>query len=234
VSRETFGIIFGDDNFSTIIAAIEEGRTQFRNIRRTSFFLVTTNLAESVSLLVFLVLGLPLPLLPKQILWLNLVGSGVTDVALATEGIHEDVLDTPPRSKNESILSRSMIPLLVILILVMTVGALATFYLLSPQGETKARTGVFVIISLMQIVNIFNVRSMKKSVFTIGIFSNRNVNIATIASVLLLLAVLYIPMFANLFDFVPLTPVEFTLIALASLVVFVVGETQKRLLPQRS
>lgn len=124
VAREASDIVLADDNFATIVGAIEEGRTQFRNMRRTSFFLITTNVAESVSLLTFLFLGLPIPLLPKQILWLNLVGGGVTDLALATEPIHEDVLRTPPRSSHEKILTKQVVPLLILFTLLMTSSAL--------------------------------------------------------------------------------------------------------------
>jgi P-type Ca2+ transporter type 2C len=229
VAREASDIILADDNFATIIHAIEEGRTQFRNIRRTSFFLVTTNIAESVSLLVFLMLGFPIPLLPKQILWLNLVGSGVTDVALATEGIHDDVLSSPPRKNSERILNKSVIPMLIALTITMTVAALFTFWFLKDGGEMKARTGVFAVISLMQIINMYNMLSLKKSVFAVGILSNRNVNIAFVVSTILLIAVLYIPYLARLFEFAPLSFAEFIMVAVISTSVLWIGEAVKKL-----
>lgn len=227
VARESSDIILADDNFATIVSAIEEGRTQFRNIRRTSFFLVTTNMAQSVSLVSFLLAGLPLPLLPKQILWINIVGSGVTDVALATEPIHEDALDSPPRSKSEKILDRSVLPLLFLLTVAMTAASLVVYYIVSGETEAKARTAVFAVISLMQIANMFNMRSIKRSIFGLGMFTNRNVNIAFVASVLLLLAVIYVPFLAQIFEFEPLSAIEMVWIAALSTSVLWIGEIVK-------
>jgi Ca2+-transporting ATPase len=224
VAREASDIILTDDNFATIISAIEEGRTQFRNIRRTSFFLVTTTLAQSVSLISFLLAGLPLPLLPKQILWINLVGSGVTDIALATEPIHEDVLNTPPRDKREPILNRQVLPMLFLLTLLMTGAAFFVYLIMSHTGETKTRTAIFVVLSLMQIFNMFNVRSLRQSIFKIGWWTNRNVNIAFFVSIALLLAVIYIPPLAQIFEFVPLSLSDVIWLVLLSSSVLVLGE----------
>ncbi len=227
VARESSDIILTDDNFATIISAIEEGRTQFRNLRRTSFFLVTTNLAQGVSLISFLLAGLPVPLLPKQILWINLVGSGVTDIALATEPIHEDVLSTPPLNKNEPILNRQVLPMLIILSLLMTGTAFLVYFIFASQGETKARTGIFIILSLMQIFNMFNVRSLRRSVFDIGFLTNRNVNIAFVLSIVLLLSTMYLPPLAKIFEFEPLTLPELLWLVILSTSVILIGEIVK-------
>lgn len=232
VAREASDIILADDNFATIVRAIEEGRTQFRNMRRTSFFLITTNVAESVSLLTFLFLGLPIPLLPKQVLWLNLVGGGLTDLALATEPIHEDVLQTGPRSANEKILTKQVLPQLIMFTALMTVVSLLVYQLFSPDSEAKARTGIFIALSLMQLLNLFNMRSLKKSIFKIGVFTNRQVNYAFGISILLLLAVVYIPFIAKLFEFVPLAVSEIVMLFVISLSIILLGETMKLL--QRS
>jgi Ca2+-transporting ATPase len=227
VAREASDIILADDNFATIVAAIEEGRTQFRNMRRTSFFLITTNVAESVSLLTFLFLGLPIPLLPKQVLWLNLIGGGLTDLALATEPIHEDVLKTPPHRAGERILNKQVLPLLVLFTLLMTAAALGVHQLYFSESEMKARTAVFVTLSLMQLLNLFNMRSLKKSIFEIGIFTNKQVNYAFLISLVFLLGVVYIPFVAKLFEFQALAVDELFLLDLISFSILAVGEGVK-------
>jgi len=229
VAREASDIILADDNFATIVGAIEEGRTQFRNMRRTSFFLITTNVAESVSLLTFLFLGLPIPLLPKQVLWLNLVGGGLTDLALATEPIHEDVLQSGPRAASEKILTRQVLPQLILFTLLMTAISLLVHRLLSPLGQPTTRTGIFIVLSLMQLLNLFNMRSLKKSIFAIGVFTNKQVNGAFVISLIFLLAVVYIPPVATLFEFVPLKIETLASLAALSFSIVVLGEGIKLL-----
>lgn len=227
VAREASDIVLADDNFATIVSAIEEGRTQFRNMRRTSFFLITTNVAESVSLLTFLFLGLPIPLLPKQILWLNLVGGGVTDLALATEPIHDDVLKESPHSSKEKILTKRVLPFLILSTILMTLASLYVYELFSQTSQIKARTGIFVVLSMMQLLNLLNMRSLKKSIFTLGIFTNKQVTYAFCISCILLFGVIYIPYFASLFEFQPLPLYDFVFLILISLSMLVLGEALK-------
>jgi P-type Ca2+ transporter type 2C len=229
VARESADIILSDDNFATIVVAIEEGRTQFRNIRRTSFFYVITNFAVSVALIVFLTAGLPIPLLPKQILWLNLISSGVNDIALATEPIHDDVLDGPPRKAQENILNKAVLPLLVSFTVFIVILSLIVYLVLSAESEIKGRTGIFAVLAICQLFNLINMRSIKKSVFSIGIFTNRNVTLALIISVILLLMVIYIPPLQLLFEFAPLSALELISISLASSLIFWISEVVKKI-----
>lgn len=230
VAREASDIVLADDNFATIILAIEEGRTQLRNVRRTSFFYVTTNIAESVTLVLFLCIGLPLPLLPKQILWLNLVTGGFTALALATEPIHKGVLESKPSKINEAILNKKNIPFLAAITL--TIVALATVFFLiyQPQGIVKARTMLFIVLSLSQIFNLFNMRSLRESIFRVGLFTSRNINLAIIVSLLLMLAVLYLPAVTSAFEFTSVSALDMMVCILASLLVVVVGEGYKKLI----
>jgi P-type Ca2+ transporter type 2C len=227
VAKEAADIILSDDNYATIISAIEEGRTQFRNIRRTSFFYIITNLAESLALVVFLLVGLPIPLLPKQILWLNLVSSGVTDIALSMEPIHDDVLKTPPRKARENILARSVLPQLTVFTVTMVGISLVVYLILAKAGVSKGRTGVFVALACMQLFNLLSLRSLKKSVFSIGLFTNRAINIAVAVSVILLMVVIYFPPLEKLFDFYPLSLVELLYIILLSSLVLWISELMK-------
>src|SRR5690606_9041048 len=114
-------------NFASIVSAIKEGRTQFSNLRRTSFFLIMTNIAESAALLIALLIGLPMPLLPVQILWLNVITGGLTDFALSLEPAHEESMKNPPRSPQENILKPSVLPLVGIITVVTTILCLLAF-----------------------------------------------------------------------------------------------------------
>ena len=229
VAREAADIVLTDNNFSSIINAIEEGRTQFRNVRRTSFFLITTNIAESGTLLTFLLLGLPLPLLPIHILWLNIIGGGATDIALATEKIHDDILSEPPRKRNESLLSPALIPFITSITLTMIVLGLSAFYLIGGASETKGRTALFVLLSLSQLWNLLTMRSLKKPIYQLGLFSNRNINIAIVVSLILLVLILYIPVLQDFFAFELLEFTNLIVLLLMSMIVFFVGEGSKKL-----
>ena len=227
VARESSDIIITDNNFATIVSAIEEGRTQFRNVRRTSFFLITTNIAESGTLLAFLLFGLPLPLLPIHILWLNLIGGGATDIALATEKVHGDVLTEPPKKKQEPLLNRSSLPFILTITSTMIILGFLVFNVFADESETKARTALFTLLSLSQLWNLFTMRSLKFPSYRLGLFSNKNINLAVILSIILLLAVLYIPTMRKFFYFSYLTPIEIIYIFFLSLIVYVVGEATK-------
>jgi len=228
VAREASDIVLADDNFASIVAAIEEGRTQFRNVRRTSFFYITNNLAETLSMVIFLIIGLPIPLLPKQILWLNLVSAGVTDFALATEKSHDDVLISKPKSKNEPILNRYLIPYLIISVTMIMVLSVIFFVTYLPQGLDKARTVVFIILSLSQIYNVFNMRSLKRSVFEMGMFTSRNINIAVILSFGFMLAALYVPALQSIFNFAYVSFTDLLICMLAPAAIFGFSEIYKK------
>lgn len=228
VAREAADIVLSDDNYATIINAIEEGRTQLRNIRRTSFFLASCSVAQVLTLIVFLLFDLPIPLLAKQILWLNLVTSGVTDIALATEPVHEDVLNAKPTSAKEGIINRKILPFMIITNIVMISLSLLVFVNLKTD-TVLARTGVFYVLSITQIFNLYNLRSLKKSIFTIGIFSNRNVTIASGVSFLLMLAVIYLPGLNSVFEFSPLPWSKLIVMTLLSASIIVSVELYKKL-----
>lgn len=227
VAREASDIILSDDNFSTLVTAIEEGRTQFRNVRRTSFFYISTNLAETATLILFLLIGYPIPLLPKQILWLNIVSGGITDLALATEPMHDNVLKVGPYKKSEPVLDRQSLVFLGLLTLTMIVLATYFFTLYQPQGLEKSRTMLFVVLSLAQVYNMINLRSLKKSIFDVGIFSSRTVNLAFIVSLALMLMVTSVPVLAAAFEFQILSFTELILAAVISLAVILTSEVYK-------
>ncbi len=227
VARDSSDVVLADDNFATVVNAVEEGRIVFTNSRQTSFFLVTTNIAESVTLLVSILIGLPLPLTATQILWLNLVTGGVTDLSLATEPGHGEIMKTRPLLKNENILNKEVVPFLIINVGLMVGLSLAAFYYYMSDNIEKARTGVFMIMAFTQLFNVFNLRNIHKSVFEIGLFSNMYINLAVGVSVLLLILVVEVPVVATLFNFKTLEIVDLiVLFGLSSLVLWA-GELYK-------
>lgn len=231
VAREASDIVLTNDNFASIVAAVKEGRTLFSNIRRTSSFLLATKVTESMSLLLTMLLGFPLPLLPLQILWLDVVSGGITDFALATEPSHQDVMRVPVRSPQEDILTRRLLPLMAGMVMTMVILVVGVFLWFLPEGEMKARTAAFTVLSLSQIFNMFNFRSLNLSAFRIGFFGNRMVNWAVLLSIALLLLALFVPGLRFIFSFAPLSVRELLILTLVAASVSVVAEIVKRFFP---
>ena len=143
VAKDAAQIVLSDDNFSSIVQAIHEGRIVFKNVKLTSYFLLTTNFAATATLIFALALGLPIPLTAAQILWVNLVTDGVMDVALATEPGHGEMMDRPPIEKDEPILTWDVLPYLLIMAALMVTLALLAFDYYLPRGVETGRTAAF-------------------------------------------------------------------------------------------
>lgn len=233
VARESSELVLADDNFATIVNAVEEGRIVFQNVRQTSFYLITTNVAEHATILVSLFMKMPLPLLPIQVLYLNLVTDTFNGMALAVEPGHHDVLNQPPRNRKEKIIDKELWVFLVIMASLMVVGTIPLFYYFLNESVDKARTIAFVSMSMFQLMNVFNMRSLHKSIFKIGVFSNKWISLAIASSFALMLAVIYIPLLAGIFDFIPLTLMEFMFITLISSSVLIFGEIYKKFFPRK-
>jgi len=206
VAREAAEIVLADDNFASLVSAVEEGRAVFNNVRRTSAFLVTTNVAEFLTLIVMLLFGAGMPLLPIQILWLNLVTDGFAGISLATEKTHGDVLYRSPYPKGTKILNREVFDLIVIVGLLMVMCAVVVGYPLLKNGVYDyGRTMIFASMSILQLWNVFNLRSMNKSIWRVGWFKNNYINLGILASLVLMLVVMYVPFLQDVFSFVPLS-----------------------------
>ncbi len=228
VTKEAGDIVLADDNFASIVNAVEEGRIVFENTRRSSSSLITSNFAEIGTILVFLLMGLGLPLQPTQILWVNLVTDGVVGVPLALEPKHKDILRRPPRDKKENILVASIIPYFVLMTVLMVSMALFVYYIFSQQGGgEKVQTAVFTVIAFTQLYNAVNLRSISRSVFSIGFFSNKYMIMGLLAGVILQLAVIWIPFLREAFHFEFLSGGEIFFIALVTSLVLWVGELYK-------
>lgn len=227
VARDAAKVVLADDNFSTIVNAVEEGRIVFTNARQTSFYLLTTNFAEMITLMVSVLVGLPIPLTATQILWLNLVTDGVGDISLATESGHGDMLSQKPVDPKENILNAEVFPFLLINAGLMTTLSLLAFQWFLPEGIDKARSAAFIIMAFCQIYNVYNMRSLQLSIFNVGFFTNRYINVAMIFSVIVQIAIIEVPTLAQMFHFQPMTAVEFLTLVLAASGVLWLGELYK-------
>ncbi len=213
VAREAAEIVLTDDNFASLVSAVEEGRAVFNNVRRTSAFLVTTNVAEFLTLIVMLLLGVGMPLLPIQILWLNLVTDGFAGISLATEKTHGDVLHRAPFPRNTKILNKEVFDLIFIVGVLMVMCAVVIGYPLLKAGLYEyGRSLIFASMSLLQLWNVYNLRSMNKSVWRVGWFNNKYINFGVLASLVLMLVVLYVPFLQKAFSFVSLTVKDWLII----------------------
>lgn len=227
VAKDAASIVLTDDNFASIVNAIKEGRIVFKNVKSTSYFLLTTNFASTSTLIFALALGMPIPLTAVQILWVNIVTDGIMDVAKSTEPGHGDIMNRKPIKKNEKILTWDIMPYLLIMAAVMVTMAILTFNHFLPQGTEQARTGAFLVIAMTQVFNVFNMRDIRQSVFKIGFFSNKWINIAFLASIVLQFIVIKIPFLQSAFGFTDMGIIEFLIITGMSSIVLWTGELYK-------
>ena len=195
VAREASEMVLADDNFVSIVAAVEEGRVTFDNIRKVTLFLVSTGAAEITAILVAVWLQWPLILLPAQLLWLNLVTNGLQDVALAFEPAEKGVLQRPPRRTGRSILDRLMWERVIIAGLVMGAGTLAMFRweLDTTDSLIRAQTVALTTMVVYQVFQAGNSRSETESVLRRNPFANLFLFLATAAALSIHIAALYLP-----------------------------------------
>jgi P-type Ca2+ transporter type 2C len=227
VAKDASMMVLADDNFATIVKAVEQGRIVFNNARRTSFFLLATNFAEIFTLIIAISLGMAMPLTATQILWINLITDGFCDKGLALEQGQGNELNFPPVDPDENILNRTILPFLLINSLIMTTLAITAFLHYLPQGIDKARTMVFITMAFSQLFNALNMRNLKGSSFKLGIFSNKWLNYALLISVLIQVIIIQLPFFANLFKFKPVPMDQFLFWIVLSSLVFWVTELYK-------
>lgn len=231
VTKEVADMVLADDNFNSIMNAVEEGRIVFRNVKQATGFLVMTNVGEIITLLSTLAIGLPLPLLPAQVLWLNIVTDGVTANALAVETSHGDEMSRPPRKKDSPILTTDLFILTLLTALIMAGGTILLFsWALTQNGIDYARTVAFIAISLFQLWNIFNMRSARLSIFQLGFLTNRWVLGTVGLSLLLMAMIIYVPFFRPFFQLEAIGVFEWLLAAALSSTVLIVVELYKILI----
>ena len=229
VARGAADIVLTDDDFASILHAVEEGRRQLANIRRFVAYLLSSNAGEVVAIFVALVSGAGLILLPVQILWMNLVTDGATAVALGLEPAHPDTLQRPPRPPREALISNRLwreVALLGAAIGAVTLGV----YVLWTQATDPARaqTAAFTALIVAEKVNVLNFRSMDAPLRTVGFFSNPWLLVAIVAMLGLQVCAVYVPFLQRALHTVPLAPLDWLWIVLLCLPVFIVREALKR------
>jgi Ca2+-transporting ATPase len=174
VAKEAADMVLTDDNFATIVSAVEEGRIIFGNLQKSIFFLLTTNLSEILTLLAALLLGLPFPLTAVMLLWANLITDGFCTIPVGLEPPHGDVLCRPPRPRRAGIIDAPTLWRMALHAPVMTVGTLWLFWWTGQRDDPMvARTVAFTTLCAFQWFHAFVVRSHTFSLFTIGVGSNR-------------------------------------------------------------
>ena len=229
VARDAAELVISDDNFATIVNGIEEGRIIYDNIRKVIYLLISTGAAEIVLLTLAVVLGMPLPLLPVQLLWLNLVTNGIQDVALAFEPSEGDVLNRQPRKPDEPIFNRLMIERTVIAAVVMGFVGFFFFLILLRSGwsESSARNALLLLMVLFENVHIADCRSETKSAFSMSVFRSPILICGVVIAFLIHVLSMYLPLGQKVLR---TEPVDFStwMIALGcSLSILVVMEIHK-------
>ncbi len=228
VSKSASDMILLDDDYATIVHAVEEGRVIFNNLQRVIYFLLATNLGEILTLAACLIIGLPLPLTAVMILWINLVTDGACTVPLGIEPRHEDVLEQPPRDRSEPVLGKPLLVRLGIISLVMAAGTVVLYMLeLRVTRFEHARTIAFTALAAFQWFQSFNARSSTGSIFSVGLFSNRPLLIGLGAAVGLHLIVIYTGFGQAIFQTTSLRLLDWGIILAVSGSVLLVDELRK-------
>ena len=230
VTKETADMVLTDDNFASIVSAIEEGRVIFENIRKVVKYLVSTNTGEIITILGALIFlpSAPLIFSAVQILWINLVTDGLLVIPLAMEPKEENVMDSPPRKPKEKIINREMIFNIIFVGTFMAVGTLWLFVNgLNSGNVVRAHTFAFVTIALFQVFNALNCRSRKLSYFKLGPLSNKYLLIAFTASFLLQVLATELPLLQTALGTSSLSLVDWALVILVSSTIFIAEEVRK-------
>lgn len=233
VAREASDMVLTDDNFASIVAAVEEGRVIFGNIRRCVYFLMSTCMGELFLWTACLLAGVPLPVVAVQILWINLVTDGITTIPLGLEPKHSNVMEEPPRRPKTGITYSGMILRIAFTALWMALGTFLVFkWELTRVGLEEARTIAFSALVAFQWFSVLNARSDQQSLFKLGLFSNRWLLAVIGVAILLQMMVIYIPLFQGLFYTVPLGLEDWGIILLVAVSIFVVEEIRKAIAPR--
>jgi Ca2+-transporting ATPase len=236
VSKEAARMVLADDNFATIVAAVEEGRVVYDNIRKFVQYLLTANLSEILLVLLSIVLGLPLPLLPIHLLWINLVTDGLPALALAYERAEANLMRHPPRRRDESIFAGGLTRDILIFGTLMGVACLGLYiYFLrwaliagdQADVEIYARTAVFVALAMFQLFYVLGLRTADRSIFRSPPWENWRLVGAVLAGAVLQIAIVYLPPLQQIFHTVPLRPLDLLLSIGFSTTVLIVYELTK-------
>ncbi len=223
-----------DDNFATIVNAVEEGRIIFSNIKKFVFFLLSCNIGEILLVFISIIIGWEVPLVPIQLLWLNLVTDSFPAMALGVENAEPGIMNQPPRDTKEPILDRSMMTGIVFQAIAISIASLLSYYWAMKmygvgRGLVHARSVVFTTLIVSELLRAFSSRSQTCTLFKIGLFSNMRMVQAVFTSFVLTAIVLYIPVLNGIFDVMPLTLRDWEVVITFAFIPMLVGELYKDL-----
>jgi Ca2+-transporting ATPase len=223
VTKEVSDMIITDDNFASIVAAVEEGRGIYDNIKKFIHYLLSCNTGEILTMFVASLLGWPVPLFPIQILWVNLVTDGLPALALGVDPVDPGIMDRPPRRSDEPIVTAERTRRILFqgaLIGFCSLLAFAFVYFIEGRGAEaflgRARTAALFALASSQLFHAFNCRSQERSLFKLGLFSNSKLLAACGVSLLLQTAILYTPLTQRIFKVVAMRPLELAVLILIS------------------
>lgn len=206
VTKEASSMVLLDDNFATIVAAVEEGRVIYNNIRKFIRYMLACNLGEVLTMFLGMIMWLPIPLLPIQILWVNLVTDGLPAIALGLDPAENDIMLRKPRGAKDHIFSQGLLKLIVsrgVFIGLSTLGVFVSILYFVNNVEL-ARTGAFMTLVMTQLIHVFECKSETKTIYEIPLLNNIPLILAVLCSLVMILGVIYIPLFQRIFETVPL------------------------------
>jgi Ca2+-transporting ATPase len=227
-------MVLTDDNYASIVSAIEQGRVIYSNIRKFVYYLLSCNMAEITILLVALLAGAPLPLLPIQLLVLNLLTDGLPALALGVEEGDPDIMDQPPRPVTEPIINRDMVIGIAVQTVAISIAVLAAFQIGLEMGEAHARSMAFATLSISELVRAYTSRSERYSLWAIGVFTNKWMQWAVLSSLAILLGIIYLPFLQPVFGTTSLNTQDWMVMLPLILVPSVAAEVNKWVLRKLS
>lgn len=230
VSKGASDMILTDDNFKTIISAIEEGRKIYLNIKKSIIFLLSCNLGEIITLFIAILLNWNSPLQPIHILWVNLITDSFPALALGVDETKENVMNKPPRNSKESIFTKIDKTQLIINGILIGIITLFTFKFgqkLYKDSLLHAQSMAFLVLSISQLFLSLSIRSNKKSAFSLGLFSNKYLIYSILLGIILQVTIISIPPIANLFKVTPLFLYDWIIVISVSFIPFIVNECLK-------
>ncbi len=227
VARQASDMVLADDNFATIVHAVEEGRNIYDNVRKAIKFLFSGNIGEVLAVFFGILLNLPLPLIAIQILWVNLITDSLPSLALGMDPPDRGLMKRKPRRRSEGIINRWMLLDMALIGGIIGIGTLGIFYVMLPSGLDYARTMAFAALVVFQMWNVINCKAGEQTAFKAATFNNIYAWLAIIISFVLLAAIIYIPFTRALFGAVPLTMYDWGLILVLTVPVFVIVELRK-------
>jgi Ca2+-transporting ATPase len=231
VAKETADMVLTDDNFATIRAAVEEGRGVYDNLVKFITWTLPTNFGEGLVVLIAVFAGVTLPILPAQILWINMTTAVLLGLMLAFEPGEKGIMSIPPRDPDEPILSKPLMLRVAIVGALLCAGSFGLFEMVLAQGrsEAVARTVAVNVFVFGELFYLFNCRSLRRSMFTIGMFTNPWVFVGAGAMAALQLMFTYAPFMHTAFHSAPVSLRDWALTIGCGLIVFVVMEIEKKL-----